>query len=340
MPTCIYCGTPVEETSANRLNASLEHIFQQSIGGLADLATYDCHEKCNSGLGQTVDSDFINQPLIAMLRQIHGLEGYSGKVPDVTMLAEAVGVGNQGTVVIKPNGQVDTRLRPLVTKKVINPDVEVREISGSLEDARRIFEGMLKKAAADDKVLWTKSGKQIEKFEDILTESPTKELDQFKGQFVVDLGAVARAHLKIAIGFAHLVFGDSWTATRQAEKARTELDGTKISLDTVRIVPPHLRFAIFGKTTGSEGVHRVAILPSESTVQILVSLFGGQIGDYFVELGEMPSGLLETLPPGVRYAAALDILARRTTWFPFEVVLQRFASFVQLAVLAKRGEPK
>lgn len=336
MPICIYCGRPLEDSSANRLNASLEHIFQLSIGGLADLATKDCHEKCNSALGETIDSDFINQPLIAMLRQIYGLEGYSGKVPDVTMRAEAVGVGHQGTLVIKPDGQVDTRLRPSVTKKTVRPDVEVCEIGASLEDARRIFEGMRKKAARDDKVLWTKSGKKIEQFEDILAETPTQELGEFKGQLIVDLAAVARAHLKIAIGFAHLIFGDSWTASLQANKARTESGKTKVSQDTVRGVSSDLRFAIFGKAIEPDCVHRVAILPSESRVQILVSLFGGQIGDYFVELGEMPSGLLETLPPGARFAAALDILARNTTWVLFEEVLQRYASFL----LAKRGEPK
>lgn len=327
MERCIYCLkslVPREEATVP-LNSSLEHIIPYALGGSDGLATRDACVGCNGNLGRTVDSACINQPLIVMTRHQFGLKGQSGTIPDLVLPAHSTD-GNEPATMTMPHGQpVTFKHKPIVLRQEESFGEQIMVV-GNDGDVVKIVSGIADKARRQGyRVVDPASGADLDIPSSVGT-APIEAFSEYKVGFAVDDAAFHRAIVKIAFGFAHLIFGWRWTGSPNARRLRALARGagSRADLDkVVDVVDPDIRSVLPMGAAGAAD-HFIAFMPAGSDARIIVSLFGQVLLTAGVRVDIDRSSLEEALIERDQMMAIVDHQSRRTTWVSFTAFMDHF----------------
>ncbi|MDH7640254.1 HNH endonuclease [Sphingomonas oryzagri] len=320
MSRCIYCLKDIvpRDVAVGLLNPSLEHIIPYSLGGSDDFATPDAHVGCNSSLGETVDSDCINQPYIVILRQKFGIPGRSGNVPDLVLSAVSAN-GNEPATMTIPHGKAATfKHEPIVIRQQETFGEQVLVV-GNDGQVTKIVSGMAAKAKKrGGRVIDRDTGLELD-IPASVAASPREFHNEYNVDFSIDLTSLHREIVKIAFGFAHLTLGWRWTASAYSRKLRAIARGagSRADLDAIITpVDPEIRTALPMGQAGPDD-HFVALLPMVADTRIIVSLFSHAPLSAGVRL-PIDSDLIEAgVAEHNRALATVDHQSRRTTWTSF-----------------------
>lgn len=327
MDRCIYCmkGLIPREKVIGPLNPSFEHVIPYALGGSDELATKDCCVGCNGTLGRTVDSACINQPLILMTRHRFGIEGQSGTIPDLVLPAHSVD-GNEPATMTMPHGQPATfKHKPIVLRQGEAYGEQILVV-GSDGDVVEIVSGIAAKAKKrGNRAVDPATGLNLD-ISASIAAAPSETFNEYKIGFGVDDEALHREIVKIAFGFAHLIFGWDWTASPRARKLRALARGAGTRADveaTIVGVDPEIRSILPMGNAGPDD-HFVAFMPAGPEARIVVSLFGQALLTAGVQI-DIDSSTLETaIRKHNRMMAIVDHQSRGTTWINFVAFTNHF----------------
>jgi HNH endonuclease len=277
---CIYSGT--EQPEQER---ALEHIVPYSIGGPGELATRDVCKKANSDAGALADSPLVNHPFITMHRWRLQLKGQSGKVPGISFpgTMEVDGVITEVEYIINPDGSGELRTTPQVKSDwnagEFHVNCDPADLPTILDNIAR--KGLKKGFDVSPETIKVKSSKHMK------IETPTISTDITIGRFDLVPGFT-----KMALGTGHLLFGEQWSRSGDAELLRrviTEPDPAVRNL--VRVhgqVWPNL-------VGGSDPMREMFYIDDDKHVLVVLNqkpaafyaLLFGQYGGY-IQLSEFP----------------------------------------------------
>ncbi len=331
---CIYCCETLVDDVKDGRQPSLEHIIQYAIGGADRFTTTDCCNKCNSNLGDTVDSAFINEQLIGFLRVQLGLKGQSGVVPPVDTEARSLDTNEPGKVSFNADS-VEIYYSPVVIRQTRGQNAEEFLVAGTPTQARDIASGMLKKAARTGKTVWTKDGVRVTNPEQLLATGEIERSSSYHSRIAVNFDNIRRGVAKIAFGFCHVVLGPTWTFSAASERLRNAAVGKTAVHELRNIVKnssPQLRRWVAGDERHASTDHFLALLPGHSFC-VLVSLFGGSAFTFLVEVGDVPARLFEDLlGRGQKISLDLCPSKRIVTWRDHMKLLTRLSRLVDCKV--------
>lgn len=307
------------------LNPSREHVVPWGLGGSDACSTMDCCVECNSRLGETVDADCINSTLMSMVRQQHGVSGYSKRVPDVLLDAHDTRSREPARIVIPPDGPAEFRHAPIVLRQDEAHGEKVLVV-GSEQDVRKIVGGMASKVAKNGGRLIGEDGAGLD-IEAAIAGAERESFGEYEGRFSVDPTVIPRELVKIAYGFSHLVFGHRWTGSAAAKPfrdvaiglgGRGEVDalvtGCKVG---IRSLLP----------MGSAGVndHVVALLPGQQPM-IIVSLFGDELTTLAVPMPVPRAEIDHAITANARAMVTIGVPDRTARWTSFMDLARHLAA--------------
>lgn len=183
--TCIFCGQKKE--------SSLEHVVPEAIGNNSFTTNIVCTD-CNSALGATIDDKFVNSFPIEMKREMLGLKGYKGNIPQVLRRGKD---SNGNTIILDKDSGL--KYIPKVTEK----DNSFSVMASSKKEAAQIIKKKLNRKHVPQKLI-DKALKKIKNTE--VEESRPKinfrynyNVSNFKLEF-----------LKIAFEYMNIYYGDTY----------------------------------------------------------------------------------------------------------------------------------
>ena len=209
---CIYCCTQLDPTSqSDDLKPSKEHIVPVALGGSGLFITYDACARCNSGLGERVDSPFIDMLPLAIKRHELKLEGNNGVIPPIIWQATSLKDGRKSRITISSDDNVDISFKPEV-QNVDQGNYSKRLITGNRDQVTSIFKGMADKAKIRGQKFFTQSGSEIMHSDDAVKYFEIEEHDTFHASVVAfDKDIWLQGILKIILGLGHFIAGPDWT---------------------------------------------------------------------------------------------------------------------------------
>ena len=297
MAKCIFCERQLTAGAEDGTQPTKEHIIQYALGGSNGLVTHDVCKDCNSKLGETVDADFINQEFIGFLRLTHGIEGYSGTIPDVVLSARSLDNNEPGRVRFGSAANVDVSHEPVVIRDAKADGTEEILVAGMPDRALEIAAGIIAKAKKQNRTILTTSGDVAKSAEDLLAGAETETSDHYKASMKVQMIPLLRGYAKIAFGFLHLALGEQWTFSKDAGELRAVSRGEGTATDVKSLVVQghtQIRSLFLGQETADPRTHLLGIIPHKDPV-VLVSLFGGTF----------TYGFKVTMPEDLIYGALL-----------------------------------
>lgn len=194
---CVFCGKNEEDFEDGNI-FTIEHIIPKSLGN--NRLKLDCVcKKCNSNLGKFVDDYFVNNMLIKIERQILGIKGQSGRVPN----AFEVGKDDEGNII-----RLDNEFKPSIVsnvKEMINEDgsINIKINAKNKEEARKILEKKLIRS----NVSQDKKDEILKRLSDITT---IKYRPKVNYSFVIDLKRYSLEIAKIAYEYMIFKFGEKY----------------------------------------------------------------------------------------------------------------------------------
>lgn len=338
MTRCIYCLKDIvpRDVAIGLLNPSLEHIIPYSLGGSDGFATNDAHVGCNGVLGETIDSDCINQPYIVILRQRFGISGRNGSVPDLVLPAISSN-GNEPATMTIPHGQgASFKHEPIVIRQAETFGEQVLVV-GNDGQVTKIVSGMAAKAKKrGGRVIDRETGIELDIAASVAA-SPREFHNEYNLNFSIEMTSFHREIVKIAYGFAHLVLGWRWTNSHHSRKLRAVAKGagSRADLDAViTLVDPKIREALPMGLAGPDD-HFVALLPLGKEAQIVVSLFSHAPLSAGVRISIDPDILEAGFVEYNRALAVIDHQTRRTTWTSFEAFADHMSRMTRASEFGK-----
>ncbi|MDO4855041.1 MAG: HNH endonuclease [Limosilactobacillus gorillae] len=183
--TCMFCGQKKE--------SSLEHVIPKAIGNNS-FTTDDVCKDCNSALGATIDSKFIDNPLIKIIRNKLKLKGYKGNVPQVLRSGED---SNGNTIIL------DKDYSPKYITKVVERDNNFSVLTSSKEEAAKIFKKKLERKHVPQESI----DEELKKIKNMEVE---ENRPQINFCFKYDMPDLELEFLKIAFEYMNKYYGDTY----------------------------------------------------------------------------------------------------------------------------------
>lgn len=334
-PKCIYCRSELTGEVGNDVRIpTLEHIVAYSMGGSDAFATMDASKKYNNDFGSSIDAPFLNQLPVAVMRHKLGLKGYGGTIPPIELKARSLDNGEPATIIIDDQGNVDYRFGTTVVTDEKEKFTR-RLVGGDPDRVRQILEGMLRKAKADNRTVYSLTGKVIGSSANMPEIAEIEETSTLKASVTMDGTVWARGLFKIILGLGHFFAGPDWTFSADGgDRVRTVLVCERSQWPDQSLrgfmagqIPADIA-SLVGITPEIRGekYHTLAVLPREGGLLAVVSLFGGDLPESVATLGS-ERGKLATvngsLPPSTRVGVRIHPVTRETTWITVEDVLRR-----------------
>jgi hypothetical protein len=322
MERCLYTYVPLNENDPpDAQTATPEHIVPYALGGCDPFTIRYCSKKANNDFGSDIDAPFIALPLVGFKRHTVGIKSYSGIVPDIVFRGQCVELQKPCNIVFPYQGAVYADFPPEVTGGI---DVGQISFGGNEERLRGPIESLIKKANRKGRTLL--GGAQLEPIAtfDEAVEAAVKSTGQTL-HFRMNLGWDAftvpwtRGIVKMALGLGAYALGRSWAFSAAADALRSCLVCSVSSL-------PHL--SLRGTAVGrlpdeiarmldiQPGRHTLAVLPYEKEMVACISLFGGELFDGIINLGDGPADIRtvnETLPKSWECVFHIDPATRTLT---------------------------
>ena len=284
---CIYTGHELIDGD-DRFRPSHEHIIPLALGGSNGFVTDEVCADANARAGNDIDDAVASLLPYLMLRHRYQLRGNRKVIPKVKLQGEFLDLKAPASVDIDDQGDMAFRFD------------DEQQISGNMftlgtteERARFLLNGRLKSAQKRKAHLLTPYGeiKDEEDIEIALLCAQRNEGRNFKGRITIDVkeyhAAIARLHVKIALGLANKVLGHAWTFSEGGDLFRSEL--FRSARDAV---PYKIKGQIAEKVPGNvaaicqvkAGYHTLAVFPCGSQTLAIIALFGGECGICVMDL--------------------------------------------------------
>jgi hypothetical protein len=202
---CPYTGEDVDAESM-----SLEHVVPEALGGSTTLSIR-VERRANNRLGTDVDGPVCE--FYALRRARLGLTGHSGTVPRAELKLRFPELdGQEGTLTLFPRSELGVRLRTTTTRRKLQDGSTVYSITGDPDRAREIFRSIERHHAA--------AGRMIKDHSETIrmVKGPRVE-----GAISVDMLALARFQVKLALGTCHWLAGEAWSRGASAAQLRRAL---------------------------------------------------------------------------------------------------------------------
>lgn len=321
MERCLYTYVELNQNEPpDDRTATLEHIVPFALGGTDAFTIRYCSKKANNDFGRDIDAPFIALPITGFKRHSLGLKSYSGTVPDIVFKGDCPELQKSCNIVFPYAGEVYADFGINGTGGIDSGKVT---FSGSEDRLRGAVTSLIKKASRKGLTVLGDQLQPITTFEEAL-EAATKETGE-KLHFRMDFGRDAffvpwsRGIIKIALGLGAYALGRTWAFSPEADVFRTSLICDTAALaaqplrgTTVGRIPPDLARMI----DIQPGRHSLAVLPHENGMAAYISLFGGDIFDAIIDLG---NGLADVkrsndrLPPTWNCVFHIDPVTRKLT---------------------------
>ena len=310
------------EAGDAHLRSSREHIIFNSLGGPSGLVTEDVCKGCNSKLGDGIDADFLNEDIIVVLRQMHSLPGYSGKVPDLKAPATSIQTGEPHRMRISPDGPVNFSRNPERNKSIDEEGRTVFQLAGDKGQLREILRGMQEKYEKQGLSLSEIDGTPITDLDASIDQAPRIESREFKVRHVLNIENLHRGLIKTAFNFAHLVLGSEWTFGPDGARFRDAIQGKEDGFEMKAMMlqlDPEFRDRLPLSPPLAKNEHVIILCPSQQLV--LISLLGEALLSFAVKL-ETPSILLErAVSDSGRMLVRASPSGGGATWLSYEEVM-------------------
>lgn len=207
---CIICKEPKD-------NMTEEHIIPDSIGGI--LKTYNVCKDCNGKLGEKVDSRFLNNSFIILLRHIFGIKNKNNQKVDI-LKQLPIYDENDEKVILKKGDNINTP--SLYTGRTI-PEISATP----MKDGKTHFEF----SGSDIESITTKICRILKDQGKNISKSEIKNLIQTSGKWTrgkekvsmpicVDAEAYAPCVVKIAYEYAICTLGEEYFEDECGENLR------------------------------------------------------------------------------------------------------------------------
>jgi hypothetical protein len=276
---CVYSGREHPDSVRN-----LEHIVPYALGGTGEFGTRDVSTKANSDVGSIADGPLINHPLVTIQRWRLQIKAQSGEIPGISFRGtiDIDGSAVETRYDIHPDGSVELTTMPKVESDWLNRKFRVRcDPRGLPEILDNIIGKGQKKGlpiSLDDIRVQSSEQKRI--------EHPTLSADLSFGLFDLCPGFV-----KMALGTGHLVFGNAWSRSPDAELLRKVIN----ERDPARRNAIPLHGQVWPNTPGGDLIKRNCYIDDDKHVLVVLNqqpvafsaLLFGQF-DGFVQLAERP----------------------------------------------------
>jgi hypothetical protein len=316
---CLYTYVELNgDVPANDRTASFEHIVPYALGGSDAFGISYCSKRANNDFGRDIDAPFIALPLVGFVRHQLGLKGNSGKVPDLVFKGACPELGRECDIVFPYEGEPYPDFGIDVAGSMGAGKVS---FSGSETRLRQAVTGMLKKAKSGNYTVLSDNHHPVTSFEDamITAQRETGETLSFR----LDFGDSAFVRpwtlglIKIALGLGARALGPTWAFSADADRLRacladTSPKGARPSVrgNTLMKLTPELQTL----TGVRPGRHTLAVLPHPEGMMACISLFGGNVFDAIIDLGNGPADIKvanETLPADWTCIFHIDPTTRR-----------------------------
>jgi hypothetical protein len=291
---CLYTYVKLNQNSpADDCTATLEHIVPYALGGSASFGIRYCSKKANNDYGRDIDAPFIALPMIGFKRHDLGLKSYSGTVPDMVFKGECTDLQTKCDIIFPYGGEVYADYGIQVAGSI---DSGQLAFSGGEDRLRMAVSSLIKKASHIGLNILNEYLQPITNFEDALATA-TKRSGEIL-HFRLDFGHEAfflpwsRGLIKMALGLGAYALGQSWAFSAEADILRSCLISSKTDLaskslrgTTTARIPPNTAQIIDIRP----GRHTLAVLPHHNGMAAYISLFGGEIFDAIIDLGNGPA---------------------------------------------------
>ena len=315
VPRCIFCFDPLDDSPRADHNKvpSEEHIIPNALGGSRDCSTMDVCRECNSTLGDSVDSAFINHPLTAMLRHQFNTPGYSGTVPDIVLPTRSMDNGEPGRIIFRSDATVTIRHEPTVIRDKKN-DCEEILVAGHPDDVGHIFTGIINKSL--NKATPEQKTTALSALDAAIEKAVPEVSTLYKVPIEIDLSPINRGLIKISFEFLHVLFGWNWTDSADAVSLRSIARGgggkAEINL-LLQGIAVGFRHKLPLDESSVANHHIIAFLPGKSNM-IFVSLFGEPLFTIGVKIKADLDQLCEKMRPDQGVMVSIDPRTKITTW--------------------------
>lgn len=332
MERCVYTWVPLNNNSPPDDNTStLEHIIPYALGGCNDFSIKYCSKKANNDYGSIIDAQFIALPVVGFKRHFFGLKGYSGEVPDIIFKGNCQEIGESCDIIFPYQGEpyADFGIK-------CSGSLKAREISFSGSESRfkDSVNGLIKKATKQGLSIFSKESLMcITNFSEAVENSQInigREL-----HFKIDFGFEAfflpwtRGLIKIALGLGAYALGKTWAFGSSADLLRSCL-----ICGIEELIGKGLRGTSIGKfeqdlndlINVQPNRHSLAVLPYGKRMIALISLFGGELFDAVIDLGDGPADINlvnESLPQDWRCVFHIDPVSRKMSSMTISDVLSK-----------------
>lgn len=344
MQRCIYCKEIMlteGEAGDARLRSSREHVIPSALGGPDALCTFDVCSGCNSNLGKTTDGEIMREDIVTIIRQKFGMPGYSGKIPELVMPASSVQTGTAFEIRIPHAGDVVYHAPPQVTSSTDDDGSERFSICGTREQVEAIVRSKQAKAKRQGRRMLNPDGSALTSIEDSIAAAVPEETTEFKARFTYNEIPVWRGLIKIAFNFAHVVLGDQWTFSRQAEPLRDAALGRGDNESVAALVSGiriEIRDLLLRDEKEKPTRHLIAIMPGEES-WIVVSLAGEELLTVAVRIDMTARQRVDGLMASNRMMVSTLPKGGDTTWMSLADVTARLVADDQHAVPRSEGQP-
>lgn len=326
MSHCIYCLDPLVPKKAGESlkNPSIEHVVPWSLGGSNACATEEACRECNGKLGETVDSDCINQSIVMTYRHQFGIAGHGGTIPDIVLNVRSLDTNELALLTIPYSGSVSIEHKPVVIRQSEQNSKRVR-VTGSRKQVRDIIEGITAKARKRGAMVTDTSGEEVD-IETAIATAVAKISTRYQIDWDYEMPLIWRELVKVAFGFGHLALGWRWTRSRRAEAMRRvarslgDLHELEALIQRVR---PEIRSILPPAEKGRTTDHLICLMVLEEPI-IIVSLFGSPWLSIGVRLDVDRDMLTNGLVENGRQMVTIDPRTRRSKWVGVQEFVAHF----------------
>lgn len=307
---CAYHGVDHPEDT----KFTQEHIVPAALGGAERFSIRVC-EQANNEFGGRIDGPFVSMFFVAIPRFLYGLAATDGNSPRIDLSGTSV-IGSDEVKVryhLTPEEQF-LAIEPKVHKEQQGTDIRYT-VGGDPAKVASILRGITEPALSGGKILLN-SQREPATMQDILRAAHVIRITpEITRNFSLTINDAYRFFIKLALGTAQLVLGESYTRSTDAEELRKILWAANPNNSQIR-------GAAWPSADGLENFARIFTKPDSHVLAIFwcpepvffVSLFGSFNALIFLTSSATSEGLGDVRDARIYHIGLPSRSVTMSTW--------------------------
>ncbi len=278
---------------------------------------------------------------MTIVRQKFGMPGYSGKIPELVLPASSMQTGTAFEMRIPHVGDIIYHAPPQVTSSMDDDGNERFSVRGTRKQVEAIVRSKQAKAKRQGRRMLNPDGSALTSIEDSIAAAVPEDTTEFKARFTYNEIPVWRGLIKIAFNFAHVILGDQWTFSQQAEPLRNAALGRSDNESVAALVSGiriEIRDLLLRDERDKPTRHLIAIMPGEQS-RIIVSLAGEELLTVAVRIDVTTRQLEDGLMASNRMMVSTLPKGGNPTWGSLADFAARLVADDYHAVHGSEGQP-